>query len=166
VRWYAVNVTIAEALARPLLAGSFIYGGIDSLRDPDSRAKLAESVLGPLSDITGLDPPVLVRINAGLQVAAGACLALGILPRPAAAVLALSLVPTTLGGHRPWQHDESAARRAHLVHVFKNAGLLGGLVLAATSTGGRPSLPWRAKRAAHHLAESSASTLEHLTGRD
>lgn len=166
MRWYAEAVTIAEALARPLLAGTFIYGGIQTMRDPDSRAKAAESVLGPLADLTGLDPSVLVRINAGVQVAAGACLALGVLPRPAAAVLAVSLVPTTIGGHRPWEQDDPAARRAHLTQIFKNGGLLGGLVLAATSTGGRPSLPWRAKRAARHLAESSASTLEHLTGRD
>jgi uncharacterized membrane protein YphA (DoxX/SURF4 family) len=162
---YAWTVTIAEALARPLLAGAFIYGGIDSLRNADSKSKIAEPVLGPLSDLTGLDAPTLVRVNAGVQVAAGACLALGILPRPAAAVLAVSLIPTTLGGHRPWEHDDPAARTNHINHLLKNAGLLGGLVLAAASHGSRPSFPWMARRAAHQVAESSASTIEHLTHR-
>ncbi len=156
------SVTIAEALTRPLLAGVFIYGGIDSLRKPGEKAAAARPILQPIADVTGLDGELLVRINAGVQIAAGACLALGILPRPAAALLAASLVPTTLGGHRPWEHDDPTARRAHTTHLLKNVAVLGGLVLAATSTGGRPSLPWRAQRAAHKLAESSVSTLDHL----
>jgi uncharacterized membrane protein YphA (DoxX/SURF4 family) len=155
-------VTIAEAVARPLLAGMFIYGGIDALRNPGPKSETATAVLDPLQDATGLDGPALVKVNAGVQVAAGACLALGILPRPAAALLAASLVPTTLGGHRPWEHDDPKARSMQTIQVLKNVAMLGGLLLAATSTGGRPSLPWRAKRAAHQLAATSADTFDHL----
>jgi uncharacterized membrane protein YphA (DoxX/SURF4 family) len=155
-------VTIAEALARPLLAGVFIYGGIDTLRNPGSKVDVADPVLEPASRATGLGPEQLVTINAGVQVVAGVALAFGILPRPAAALLAASLVPTTLAGHRFWEHDDPAAKRAHVVHLLKNVATLGGLVLAATSTGGRPSIPWRARRAAHHLVESAGDTLEHL----
>lgn len=148
-----------------MLAGAFIHGGIDSLRNADSKSKAAEPVLGPLSELTGVDAPTLVRVNAGVQIAAGACLALGILPRPAAAVLAVSLIPTTIGGHRPWEHDDPAVRGNHLTHMLKNGGLLGGLVLAAASHGSRPSIPWMARRAAHQVADTSASTIEHLTHR-
>jgi putative oxidoreductase len=155
-------VTIAEAVARPLLAGMFIYGGIDALRNPGPKSETATAVLDPLQDATGLEGPALVKVNAGVQVAAGACLALGILPRPAAALLAVSLVPTTLGGHRPWEHEDPKARSMQTIQVLKNVAMLGGLLLAATSTGGRPSLPWRAKRAAHQLAVTSADTLDHL----
>jgi uncharacterized membrane protein YphA (DoxX/SURF4 family) len=155
-------VTIAEAVARPLLAGMFVYGGIDALRNPGPKSETATAVLDPLEDVTGLDGPALVKVNAGVQVAAGVCLALGILPRPAAALLAVSLVPTTLGGHRPWEHEDPKARSMQTIQVLKNVAMLGGLLLAATSTGGRPSLPWRARRAAHHLAASSADTLDHL----
>ena len=155
-------MTIAQAVARPLLAGVFVYSGIDALRNAGKQVDGASPVLDPLERATGLDGPALVKVNAGAQVVAGACLALGILPRPAAAVLALSLVPTTLAGHRPWEHDDPQARSAQTIHLLKNVATLGGLLFAATSTGGRPSLPWRAKRAAHKLAESSAGTIDHL----
>jgi putative oxidoreductase len=155
-------VTIAEALARPLLAGVFVYGGIDTLRRPASKVPVAEPILEPLSKASGLSPQQLVSINAGVQVVAGVALAVGILPRPAAAVLAASLVPTTLGGHRFWEHDDEDAKRGHIVQLLKNVATLGGLVLAATSTGGRPSLPWRARRAAAHLVGSAGDTIEHL----
>ncbi len=155
-------MTIAEALARPLLAGVFIYGGIDALRNPAAKVPPAEALLEPISRATGLAPKQLVTINAGVQVAAGTALAVGILPRPAAAVLALSIVPTTLGGHRFWEHDDDAAKRMHVVQLLKNMAALGGLVLAATSTGGRPSLPWRARRAARQLAETAGDTLDHI----
>jgi putative oxidoreductase len=155
-------VTIAEAVARPLIAGVFVYGAVDALRHPGDKAAAAEPLLRPIEEATGVDGSLLVMVNAGTQIVAGTCLALGILPRPMAAVLAVSLVPTTLGGHRPWEHDDPAQRRGHTTHLLKNIAVLGGLVLAATSTGGRPSLPWRARRAAHRLADGSASTIEHL----
>jgi putative oxidoreductase len=155
-------VTIAEAIARPLLAGVFVYGGIDSVRHPDTKTGLAEPVLERLSSATGLEPPQLVRINGVVQVAAGACVALGILPRPAAALLAASLVPTTFGGHRFWSQDDPAAKRNHTIHFLKNAAMLGGLILAATSTGGRPSVPWRARRALKHAVETSSEAIESL----
>ena len=155
-------MTIAEALARPLLAGMFVYGGIDALRNPASKVDPAAPVLEPASRATGLRPEQLVTINAGVQVVAGVALAAGILPRPAAAVLAASLVPTTLAGHRFWEEEDPAAKGAHLIHLLKNVAALGGLLLAATSTGGRPSIPWRARRAAQHLVDTAGDTLEHL----
>ena len=78
-------MTIAEALARPLIAGVFIYGGIDTLRNPGSKVDVADPILEPASKATGLGPEQLVAINAGVQVVAGVALAVGILPRPAAA---------------------------------------------------------------------------------
>ncbi len=155
-------MTIAEAIARPLLAGVFIYGGIDAIRRPAPKAEIAEPVLAQLSTATGVEQERLVRVNGAAQVAAGACLALGVLPRPAAAVLALSLVPTTVAGHRFWSQDDAAATRNHTVHFLKNVAMLGGLIFAATSTGGRPSFPWRAQRALHHAAETSGEAFGSL----
>jgi putative oxidoreductase len=156
------RVTIAEAIARPLLAGVFIYGGIEAIRRPAPKAEVAEPVLAQLSSATGLDQERLVRINGVAQVAAGACLALGILPRPAAVVLAASIVPTTLAGHRFWSQDDAAATRNHRIHFLKNGAVLGGLIFAATSTGGRPSIPWRARKAVEHAVETTGEAIESL----
>jgi uncharacterized membrane protein YphA (DoxX/SURF4 family) len=142
-----------------MLAGMFIYGGLDSARQPDTKVKAADKVVGDLAGrFDAVETHDLVRVNGIVQVVAGAALALGVLARPAALVLAGSLVPTTLAGHRFWEEDDPAARRQQTIHVLKNAAMMGGLLLAAADTGGRPSLPWRARRAVGH---AGAAVREH-----
>jgi putative oxidoreductase len=72
-----------------------------------------------------------VRANAAVQVAAGAALALAILPRLSALVLAGSLVPTTLGDHRFWEQEGPAAAQRR-TQFLKNAAILGGLIVVGT----------------------------------
>ena len=65
------------------------------------------------------DTEQLVKLNGAVQVAAGTTLALGILPRVSALVLAASLVPTTLAGHRFWEEEDEAARAQQTVQFLK-----------------------------------------------
>ena len=147
-------MTLLQRVARPMIGGMFIYGGLDSLRAPDPKTPSADKVVGDLSDRLGdrLGTSDLVRINGAVQVGAGVALALGVLSRPASVLLACSLVPTTLAGHRFWEESDPAARHQQRIQFLKNLSMLGGLILAAADTGGRPSLPWRAKRAVGHAA--------------
>ena len=156
-------MSFPESLARPLIAGMFVYGGLDALRRPAAKVPAAEDVdvVEAVSDKTGMDTEQLVKINGAVQVVAGAALALGIFPRPAALALAASLVPTTLAGHRFWE-AEGDAKPQQTIHFLKNVSMLGGLLITATSTGGRPSLPWRARRAAHRATESVGDAIQHL----
>jgi uncharacterized membrane protein YphA (DoxX/SURF4 family) len=138
-------MTLVRRVARPLLAATFVVQGLDQLRHPSAlEAKVAPlaSRLGPL----GLpdDPELLVRANGATMVAAGTLLATGRVPRLAATALAGALVPTTWVGHPFWVETEPAARRAHRIGFLKNLGLLGGLLLAAVDTEGRPGLAYRA----------------------
>jgi putative oxidoreductase len=141
-----------------MLASIFVSGGLDSLRNPKSKVAAAAEV-GPriaaklpyLSE----DPETLVKINGAAQLVAGTLLSLGRLPRLSALVLVGSIVPTTLAGHRFWEEQEPAKRAQHRIHFFKNLGLLGGLMLAAVDTEGRPGLSWRAHHATHHAARTS-----------
>jgi len=132
-----------------MLSATFVAGGVDALRNPDSKAPTAETLIEPLVEPLGLpdDAATLVRINGGVQIGAGLLLATGRLPRLAAAILAVSLVPTTLAGHRFWEVDGDA-RAGQRIHFLKDVSMLGGLILAATDTEGRPSLAWWARRAA------------------
>jgi uncharacterized membrane protein YphA (DoxX/SURF4 family) len=77
------------------------------------------------------DDVTAVRANAATQMAAAALFALGKATRPAAAVLAASLVPTTVAGHPFWKADDEEKRGQQLVHFSKNLAILGGLLLAA-----------------------------------
>ena len=134
-----------RALARPLLAGSFVAGGASALRSPGSRVELARKA--------GLkEPDKLVRINAATMVAGGLSLATGRLPRVSALTLAASLVPTTVVGHPFWSETDKAAKQAQRTQFVKNLSVLGGLLLAAADTGGRESLPHAAGRVSSRTA--------------
>jgi len=133
-------------VARPLLASMFIYGGIDAVRNPASKVKAAEAVTAPLTrHIEALpeDPINLIRLNGGVQVVAGALMALGKCRRLAALALIGSIIPTTYAGHQFWKEVDEEKRVQQQVHFLKNLGLLGGLLLAASDTEGAPSTIWR-----------------------
>jgi uncharacterized membrane protein YphA (DoxX/SURF4 family) len=151
-------MTITRRIARPLLAASFISGGIDTLRNPEPRVEMAETVAPKVAEPLPLpnETDQLVKINAVVQVVAGLFLAIGRLPRLAALALAGSLVPTTLAGHRFWEMDEGPQKAQQQIHFLKNVGLLGGLILAAVDTEGAPSLGWRAKRTARKVRRKAS----------
>lgn len=147
-------MSLLRRVARPMLASMFIAGGVDALRDPGPKMPAAEGVAPKVANqIPGLpedDTEKLIRINGGVQVAAGALLALGRFPRLSSLALAASLVPTTAAGHRFWEEDDAAARQQQQFHFLKNVSMLGGLLLASMDTEGKPGLVWRARHQAEH----------------
>ncbi len=148
-------MTIVRLAARPLLASMFVVGGIDAVRNAGQRADVAEPVTETLAPLLRRyipqlpeDPTQLVRLNGAVQVGAALMLATGRLPRISSAALAATLVPTTAAGHRFWEEKDPQRRAMQRIHFFKNASMLGGLLLAAVDTEGKPGVAWRARRAA------------------
>ena len=147
---------IMRRIARPMLAAVFVSGGIEQLRNPKPRMQAAEPVIDmtigkvedKLPDEVPTDAESLVKIDAAVKIGAGLALALNKFPRLAALLLAGSLIPTTAAGHRFWECEDPQERAAQRNLFFKNVGLLGGLMIAAGDTHGKPSLAWRAKHAA------------------
>lgn len=141
-----------------MLAAVFVTSGIDVLRNPGPRVAKAEAVT-PLAAKMGLpkDTEMLVKLNAATHVAAGSLLALGKFRRMAALALAVSLVPTTYAGHRFWDEDDPAEREKQRMQFLKNMAMLGGLILEAVDTEGRPSVGWLARRAARSVAASASA---------
>jgi uncharacterized membrane protein YphA (DoxX/SURF4 family) len=117
----------------------FIYGGLDSVRHPEGKVAAANKVVAPIGDAADgrIRTVHLVKVNGAAQVLAGAALATGRFARPAALVLAASLVPTTLAGHRFWEQETPADRHLQRIQFLKNMAMLGGLVLAAAEPNGR-----------------------------
>ena len=138
-----------------MMGAMFVYGGLDSVRAPATKAAKAGSVVGAVTESLALpgDATEWVRVNGAVQVAAGLALAAGRFPRVAALTLAASLVPTTLAGHRFWVETDASKRAAQRIHFLKNVSMLGGLLLAADDTGGRPSIPWRIHEAFEHARD-------------
>jgi uncharacterized membrane protein YphA (DoxX/SURF4 family) len=137
-----------------MLASIFAIQGLDTLRNPERVAPAAEPVVSPLADKVPAVPSSVeqaVRINGAVQLAGGTLLAIGWLPRLAALAIAGTLVPTTLAGHRFWEADEPQTRTQQKIHFLKNVSMLGGLLIAAADTSGRPSLAWRSRHAAQDM---------------
>ncbi|WP_299955012.1 DoxX family protein [uncultured Modestobacter sp.] len=159
---------LVRRIARPMLAATFIYGGIDTLRNPQSRVPGAAPVVEQITEIAEKQLPVevshdveqWVKINAGVHVGAGTLLALGKFPRFSALALATSLVPTTLAGHRFWEHTDPKERFGQTSNFLKNVGMFGGLLIAAVDTEGKPSVGWWAKRTANSAAAAAEASYE------
>jgi putative oxidoreductase len=142
---------VLRAVARPMLASIFTIQGYNTLRHPELVASAAEPVVRPLAQWLPAVPnqtEQAVRLNGAVQLAAGALLAMGRVPRLAALAIAATLVPTTLAGHRFWEAEDEQERNAQRIHFLKNVTMLGGLLIAAADTAGQPSLAWRGRHAA------------------
>jgi putative oxidoreductase len=164
-------MSLSRLIARPMLAATFVVGGVNALRNAPSLAAKSAPVTDKLMPLVHKaaprlpvpeDPATLVRMNAGVQIAAAVALATGRAPRLSSAVLAATLVPTTVAGHRFWEVDDKAQRTQQQLHFAKNVSLFGGLIIAAGDTEGRPGVAWRARRAAkdarreaRHLAKAA-----------
>jgi putative oxidoreductase len=152
-------MAVLRKFARPLLASMFVSGGYATLRHPEAVAPAAAPVALPIAErISSLpkDPRQLVRINSAVQLGAGALLALGRFPRGAALALAATLVPTTLAGHAYWTVEDADERARQRIHFFKNLSMMGGLLLAAADTHGKPSLAYRTRRGTRHATDATA----------
>jgi putative oxidoreductase len=150
-----------------MLAGIFISGGADALKNPEPKVKMAEAVTGPLSrNIKAVpdDAALLVRVNGGVQVAAGVLMSLGKFRRLSALVLAASIIPTTYAGHRFWEEVDDAERAQQRAHFLKNVGILGGLLLAVADTQGAPSTSWRVHRRMSRIRTSVAHSTSDSDG--
>jgi uncharacterized membrane protein YphA (DoxX/SURF4 family) len=164
-------MTLVRRFARPMLASVFIVQGASTLRNPGPPANKAHPMIRQLSKMfpqLPQDPKQMVRLNSAVHIVAGSTLALGIFPRVAATALAVSVVPTTFGGHPFWKEDDPAARKQQRIQFLKNMGLLGGLMLAAVDTSGRPSVAYRAEHAsrrARRTAEKKARRARKVTAK-
>ena len=150
-------MTATRLLARPLIASAFVSGGVSALKNAPALAAKAKPVTDRLRPMLESAVPqvkipeetvTLVRINAAAQILAGVSLARGRAPRLSSTVLAASLLPTTVAGHQFWKESDPTVRTNQQIHFFKNLSMLGGLMLAAVDTEGRPGVAWRAKNAA------------------
>jgi putative oxidoreductase len=116
---------LCRQLGRAMVASPLIYGGLGAAREPGMRHKALERSGLPASQ-------ELVRLNGAVMVVGGVALALGIKPKLAALGLAGSITATTLVGHPFWREEDEAARSSQAMQFYKNAAILGGLLLEIT----------------------------------
>jgi putative oxidoreductase len=156
-------MTLVRRVARPMLAAMFVAGGLDQFKHASRTAEAARPLVEKVAPTVGLpnDPELLVRANGVAMMSAGTLLALGRLPRIASGVLAATIVPTTAVAHAFWNESDPEVRARQKEQFLKNLALLGGLLLAAVDTEGKPGLAYRA-----HLVNASAHRAARTTRRE
>ena len=149
-----------------MLSAVFISRGVEALRSPKPSAQSTQNTLDGLSKLpdpvsTNLpsDAETVARINAAVQIGGGLLLATGKLPRVASAALALTVVPGSLGGHNFWNQTDPQRKAEERRAFVTDISLIGGLIIAAVDTEGKPSLGWRGRRAARKAADAVTAAL-------
>ena len=160
-------MSLLRAIPRTMLASYFVAAGIRAIRDPESLVPAAEPLVDrvvPLlkeytpEQVAGYVPEntvTLVRLNGIAEVLGGAALATGKGRRLGALLLAGSLIPSTIAKHPFWTVQDPEARAQDRSHFLKNVSLLGGVLLAAQDTEGKPSLVWRARKGGETIAKET-----------
>ena len=160
-------MTLLRSTARTMLASYFVISGLKAVRDPDSLVPAAEPLVDgvvptvqrfapeQVASLVPTDAKTWVRINGALELVGGIALASGKGRRLGAALLALSLVPTTIGKYPFWSRSDPAERAADRDHFLKNVSLLGGVLIASRDTEGKPSLGYRAHKGGQVLAKNT-----------
>jgi uncharacterized membrane protein YphA (DoxX/SURF4 family) len=163
---------LIRRIARPLLSAVFIGQGAETLWNPKVAAKAAEPTMAalrtlpdPVATKVPGNPETGARINAAIQVAGGVLLATGKMPRVASAVLAVTVIPGSLGAHLFWKETDPERKAQKRRDFLTDLSLLGGLVIASADTAGRPSLGWRGRRAAGRISGAVSAALP-ISGSD
>ncbi|OBJ33193.1 DoxX family protein [Mycolicibacter heraklionensis] len=156
---------LLRKIARPLLAAAFIGQGVEALRRPQQAGQAARPALDGLKQLPDeiaakvpSDVEAFAKANALAQVGGGVLLATGKLPRISAAVLACTVIPGSAGAHMFWTEPDPQRRAEQRKAFLTDVSLIGGLMIAAADTEGRPSLGWRARRAYRRAADALPTT--------
>jgi uncharacterized membrane protein YphA (DoxX/SURF4 family) len=146
-------MTPIRTAARTLLGALFVGSGYYVLKHPErhvANAKPVTDYLEPALEAANLptDTETLVKATGAAQIAGGLLLASGHFTRPAAAVLAATVVPSTIASHPFWNEADPQRKAEQQTQFAKNLGLLGGLLYAMVDRDGKPSLAYQTGYAA------------------
>jgi uncharacterized membrane protein YphA (DoxX/SURF4 family) len=167
-------MSLLRAGARTMLASYFVVTGIKALRDPDQFVKAAEPVADRVVPLVKKYAPQqvatmvpeeavnLVRANGAAQVVGGLGLATGIGRRLGASLIAATIVPSNVARHPFWSRSDSDEKALDRSQFLKNISLLGGVLIAAMDTEGKPSLSYRAQKGSQTLAKETRKARKSL----
>lgn len=158
-------MTLVRAIGRTMLSSYFVLSGIRAIGKPSQFVADAEPLTDRLvpvakrvapQQVAGFipeDTATLIRINGAVQVAGGLALATGKGRRLGAALLACSMIPTTLARHPFWSRTDTEDKIHDRQQFIKSIGLLGGVIIASRDTEGQPGLGWRAAEGRELIAK-------------
>ncbi len=160
-------MTLVRVIARPLIASSFVFSGVDRLRTAGATAPQLKPVLAGVAKVvpsaaavTGHEK-LVGQVLGATQVGAALLLGIGRFSRVAALLLTLTATVNTLVDYRSADASTAEGKKARRSQLLKNLSLIGAVLLATVDTNGRPGIVWRAE----HLAMDARKNATGL-GRD
>ncbi|MGV8909080.1 MAG: DoxX family protein [Propionicimonas sp.] len=159
-------MSLLRFVARSMLASYFVVNGVKAFRHPEEFVPEAQPLVDRVLPLINSALPAeaqgylpqdttsFVKWNGVLQVIGGVSLATGLGRRLGAGVLAVTMVPHVLTANPLKAKGE--ARTAVRSQLGKNVALLGGVMLAAQDTEGKPNLAWRARTQRQLLSKEAA----------
>ena len=161
-------MTLLRFVARSMLASYFVVNGVKALRQPETQVDAAEPIAARILPLAHSvlpkqaavylpqDTTTLVRCTGAAQILGGLSLATGLGRRVGAGVLAATMVPYVMASNP--LNVGSTERATSQALLTKNVALLGGVLLAAQDTEGKPNLAWRARLQKQALTREAART--------
>jgi uncharacterized membrane protein YphA (DoxX/SURF4 family) len=119
--------TFGIVIARALMCVVFVLNGLGII-DQSIPAKELMERGAPASLV-----PIVMSAGRTLELAAGAALALGILPRLSALALLAFLVPATFVSHSFWLAAGTPAFQGQLINFSKNMAIWAGLLFMSST---------------------------------
>lgn len=142
-------MALVRRIARPLLAAPFVLEGVRTAMNPERQIAVlpqafaaVDSAVEKSSAPNFLDARTLLRATGVVAAGAGLAYATNRAPRAAAFTM---LATTTIGWanrKKIWEL-QGEERMQEIRSLLGDAGLLGGLLLAAVDHDGRPSFGYR-----------------------
>lgn len=149
-----------------MLSAVFVGQGVETFLSPAPAVEAARPVadgLQHLPESVSSNLPqsaeTLAKLTAAVQIGGGLLLATGKVPRLASAALAATIIPANFGRTMFWTEPDPQRRAEQRRAFVTDVSLLGGLMIAAADTAGKPSLGWRGRRAAAKLGDTVAAAL-------
>lgn len=155
-------------IARPMLASVFVASGADMVANTKEHREGSEELISKLRAVVPNqyrgyipnDPDTVTRALGGGQAATATLLALGKAPRLTSAALAAITIPTMLSRYAFWETQDPKEKQERRNGLLTNTALLGGLMITAADTQGKPGLKWRAQRASKQIQQALPSKNE------
>lgn len=159
-------MSLVRRIARPLLAAPFIFEGVQTAIRPDRVLDALPVTIADIDEQVSKSPlqtdaETILRAAGGLAAVAGAAFALNKKPRLASATLLLTTTVGLAGRKRVWEL-KGTERTEELRAIAGDLGLLGGILLAAVDTDGKPSLAYRVDKAIERAQKSAAEKQREL----
>ena len=143
-------MTLVRVIARPLIASSFVFSGVDRLRNAGATAPQLKPVLAgvtklvPSAAAVTSNEKLVGQVLGATQVSAALLLGIGRFSRVAALLLTVTATVNALVDFRSGDASTAEGKKARRTQLLKNLSLIGAVLLAAVDTNGRPGLAWRA----------------------